>query len=208
MSASGPVISPETTSQKKGGCMSNKAVFCIADSVDQAEQIVNSLKASGFYPDDISLLFPDKNLTRDFAYEKNTKAPEGATAGAGAGGLLGGALGLLVGIGALTIPGVGPFIAAGPVLAALSGAAVGGAVGGLAGALIGMGIPEIEAKLYESRIKSGKILISVHTENPDEITKAKGILEALKAHDITSTTEATPAKRDQASVPQERPYKV
>ena len=187
--------------------MSNKAVFCIADSVAQAEQIVDSLKASGFYPDDISLLFPDKNMTRDFAYEKNTKAPEGATAGAGAGGLLGGALGWLVGIGALTLPGVGPFIAAGPVLVALSGAAVGGAIGGIAGALIGMGIPEIEAKLYESKIQSGHILISVHTENPDEIHKARGIFDALKAHDITSTTESTPAKGDRVGVDQERPYK-
>jgi hypothetical protein len=186
--------------------MTNKAVFCIARSLDQADQIVKSLHAGGFFPGDISVLFPDKNLTRDFAHERNTKAPEGAATGAGAGGLLGGALGWIVGIGALAIPGVGPFIAAGPVLVALGGAALGGALGGIAGALIGMGIPEIEAKLYEGKIKDGNILISVHTENSDEISKAKGIFEALNAQDITSTTEATPPKRDTTAMTEERPY--
>lgn len=175
--------------------MSKKAVFCIATSLGQAERIVETLKAGGFFSDDISLLFPDKSTTRDFAHEKNTKAPEGAITGAGAGGLLGGALGWIVGIGALAIPGVGPLIAAGPVLAALSGVAVGGTLGGIAGALAGMGIPEIEAKLYEGKIKDGNVLISVHTENAQEIAKAKGLFEALEAQDIstmeTSSTHAT-----------------
>src|SRR5215471_360683 len=124
----------------------NRAVFCIASSEAQAASIVNELKATGFSASDISALFPDRGGSRDFAHERSTKAPEGATAGAGAGGLLGGGLGWLVGIGSLAIPGLGAFIAAGPILAALSGAAVGAAVGGLTGALVGMGIPEYEAK--------------------------------------------------------------
>ena len=186
--------------------MSNKGVFCIATSHDQANKIVETLKSSGFLPSDISVLFPDKSVTRDFAHEKNTKAPEGAATGAGAGGLLGGALGWIVGIGALAIPGVGPFIAAGPIMAALGGAAMGGALGGIAGGLIGMGIPELEAKLYEGKIKDGNILISVHTENADEITKAKGIFEAMNANDITSTTEATAPKIDKTAMTAEKSH--
>lgn len=186
--------------------MSNKAVFCIATTHNQANQIVESLKAGGFNPSDISVLFPDKSDTRDFAHEKNTKAPEGAAAGAGVGGLLGGALGWIVGIGALAIPGVGPFIAAGPIMAALGGAAMGGALGGIAGALIGMGIPEIEAKLYEGKIKDGNILISVHTENSAEISKAKDIFESLNAQDITSTAEATTPKGDKTVMTEETTY--
>lgn len=184
--------------------MSNKAVFCIATTHEQANQIADALKAGGFAASDISVLFPDKSVTRDFAHEKNTKAPEGAATGAGAGGLLGGALGWVVGIGALAIPGVGPFIAAGPIMAALGGAAMGGALGGIAGALIGMGIPELEAKLYEGKIKDGNILISVHTENSDEISRAKDIFHGLKAQDITSTTEATPPKSDKTAMTEER----
>src|SRR5580765_2911575 len=138
--------------------MSKKSVFCIATTRAQAEQIVDSLKSDGFSPNDISVLFPDKETNRDFAHEKNTKAPEGAVTGAGTGGVLGGALGWLVGIGALAIPGVGPFIAAGPIMAALAGAGVGGAMGGIAGAVVGMGIPEYEAKRYEGRVKDGGIL--------------------------------------------------
>ena len=186
--------------------MSNKAVFCIATSQIQANQIVDSLKAAAFSSGDISVLFPDKSLTRDFAHEKSTKAPEGAATGAGAGGLLGGALGWIVGIGALAIPGVGPFIAAGPIMAALSGAAVGGALGGIAGALIGMGIPEMEAKLYEGKVKDGNILISVHTENSEEISKAKGIFEAMNAHDISSTSESTPPKGGKTAQAHEQSY--
>lgn len=186
--------------------MTNKAVYCIATSHVQANQIVDTLKTAGFSATDISVLFPDKSTTRDFAHEKSTKAPEGAVTGAGAGGLLGGALGWIVGIGALAIPGVGPFIAAGPILAALSGAAVGGAIGGITGALIGMGIPELEAKLYEGKIKDGNILISVHTENSDELAKAKGIFEAMNANDISSTGEPTPPKGDKTAEAVKKTY--
>lgn len=171
--------------------MSKKSVFCIATSRPQAELIVDHLKAAGFSNNDISVLFPDKQTNRDFAHEKNTKAPEGAITGAGTGGVLGGALGWLVGIGALAIPGVGPFIAAGPIMAALSGAAIGAAAGGVAGALIGMGVPELEAKRYEGKLKQGNILISVHTENSDQISRAKEIFKQADAQDICSTGEAS-----------------
>ncbi|MGI8966209.1 MAG: DUF3341 domain-containing protein, partial [Limisphaerales bacterium] len=135
--------------------------------------------------------FPDKTGTKDFAHKQNTKAPEGATTGGVSGGLLGGALGWLVGIGALAIPGVGPFIAAGPIMAALGGAAVGGAVGGITGALIGLGIPELEAKRYEGKIKGGNVLIAVHSENSDETKRAKEIFENAGAEDISSTGESS-----------------
>src|SRR4029079_8896725 len=152
-----------------------KSVFCIAATEQQAERIVDQLKASNFSNNDISVLFPDKGTSRDFAHEKNTKAPEGAVTGAGAGGVVGGALGWIAGIGALAIPGVGPFIAAGPIMAALSGAALGATTGRLVGGLIGLGIPEIEAKRYEGRIKSGGILLSVHCDNSEWTKKAKQI---------------------------------
>jgi hypothetical protein len=170
--------------------MANKAVFGIANSMVQAERIANQLRASGFSGDDISVLFPDKTATRDFAHEQHTKAPEGAAAGAGTGGVLGGGLGWLVGIGALAIPGVGPFIAAGPIMAALAGAALGAAAGGLTGALVGLGIPEYEAKQYEGKILKGNILISVHTEDGDEVDRAKEILKREGAQDISYTGEA------------------
>jgi len=172
--------------------MSKKSVLCITSSREQAMIIVDRLKSANFSNNDISALFPDKDTTRDFAHEKNTKAPEGAMAGAGSGGLLGGALGWLAGIGALAIPGVGPFIAAGPIVAALSGAAVGATVGGIAGGLIGLGIPEFEAKRYEGKVKAGNILLSVHTENGDEITRAKKIFEEAGAQDISVTGETAP----------------
>src|SRR5664279_1402969 len=183
-----------------------KAVMCIVQNQTQANSIVGNLQNAGFSSNDISVLFPDKMGTKDFAHEHNTKAPEGAVAGAGAGGVLGVTIGLLAGIGALAIPGLGPFIAAGPLLAALSGAAAGATVGGITGALIGLGIPEIEAKRYEGKIKSGNILISVHTENSDEISKAEGIFKALNANDITSTTESTPPKGEKMAMGQERTY--
>lgn len=173
--------------------MSKKSVFCIASSTLQANQIVDGLREQGFSNNDISALFPDNEGTRDFAHEKGTKAPEGATAGAGSGALLGGALGWLAGIGALAIPGVGPFVAAGPIAAALSGAAVGGAVGGITGALIGMGIPEYEAKRYEGKVKEGGILISVHAEDSDAIDRAKQVFEQHNAQDIASASEAKPS---------------
>jgi len=167
-----------------------KAVFCIATSEFQAETIVNELKVAGFSDNDISVLFPDKTGTKDFAHEQHTKAPEAAVTGAGTLGVIGGALGWLAGIGALAIPGAGPFIAAGPIMAALSAAAVGAAVGGIAGALVGMGIPEYEAKRYEGKIKEGNILISVHSENSDEAKRARSIFEQAGAQDISTTAEA------------------
>jgi Protein of unknown function (DUF3341) len=167
-----------------------QAVFGLAKSEAQAISMVERLKAAGFSPNDISVLFPDKSGTKDFAYEQHTKAPEGAAAGAGTGGILGGALGWLVGIGALAIPGLGPFIAAGPIMAALSGAAAGAALGGLTGALIGMGIPEYEAKRYEGKVREGNILISVHTDDRDERARARRILEEAGAEDVADTAEA------------------
>jgi hypothetical protein len=167
-----------------------QAVFCLAQTEAQAIMIVNQLRAAGFSSNDISVLFPDKTGTKDFAHEQHTKVPEGAATGAGTGGVLGGALGWLVGIGALAIPGLGPFIAAGPILAALSGAAAGATLGGLTGALIGWGIPEYEAKRYEGKIKAGNMLISVHAEDRDERTRAKQIFEQAGAEDIADTEEA------------------
>jgi len=179
--------------------MSKKSVFCIATSRAQADQIVDQLKAGNFSNNDISVLFADKNTSRDFAHEKNTKAPEGAVAGAGTGGVIGGALGWIAGIGALAIPGVGPFIAAGPIMAALSGVAIGAAIGGIAGGLIGLGIPEIEAKRYEGKIKKGNVLISVHTEDSEEINRAKVIFTNARAQDICTTGEASTPKDSKAT---------
>jgi len=168
--------------------MNYKSVYAIAISEDQAKQIVDSLIQSGFSSDDISVLFPDKDTTHEFSHEKNTKAPEGAVTGAATGGVLGGSLGLLAGIGALAIPGVGPLIAAGPLLAALSGAAAGAAVGGIAGGLVGLGIPEIEAKRYQNRIAEGNILISVLAETGDDVNRAKEVLKNAGAEDISVTS--------------------
>lgn len=168
---------------------SNKAVIGLVSSQSQAESVVSELKRAGFSNNDISVLFPDKSGTRDFAHEQNTKAPEGAVAGAGAGGAIGGTLGLLAGIGALAIPGLGPFIAAGPIMAALSGAAAGAAVGGLGGALVGMGIPEVEAKQYEGKVKGGNILLSVHIEDGEQRARAKKILEGGGALDVATVGE-------------------
>jgi hypothetical protein len=174
--------------------MANKAVFGIAKSEGQAIAIANNLKLAGFSENDVSVLLPDKQGTKDFAHEQHTKAPEGATAGASGGAILGGALGWMVGIGALAIPGLGPFIAAGPIMAALAGAAGGAAVGGLTGALIGMGIPEYEAKRYEGKVKDGNILMSVHTEDGKERERAKEIFVKGGAEDISYTGEASVAK--------------
>ena len=168
-----------------------KAVFGIVKTENQAINIANQLQSAGFSPNDISVLFPDKTGTRDFAHERHTKAPEGAAAGAGSGAVLGGALGWMVGIGALAIPGLGPFIAAGPIMAALAGAGAGAAAGGLTGALVGMGIPELEAKQYEGKVKSGNILLSVHAEDAREVTRAKEILKSGGAEDISYTGEAS-----------------
>ena len=185
--------------------MAKKSVFCLAHDEEQAAIIVEDLRAAGFSNNDISVLLPDKLSTRGFAHEKGTKAPEGAVTGAGTGGVLGGVLGWLAGIGALAIPGLGPFIAAGPIMAALSGVAVGATAGGLVGAwwgwgvaggLIGMGIPEYEAKRYESRLREGKILFSVHSENSDEVRRAKEIFERAGADDIASAGEQGVKEQD------------
>jgi len=169
----------------------NTAVFGIYPSYTTVEMGVEGLKAGGFSNRDISVLLPQSAGTKDFAHEKGTKAPEGATAGAGTGVVLGGAMGWLLGVGALAIPGLGPFIAAGPIMAALAGAGVGGAVGGITGALIGMGIPEYEAKRYEGRVKDGGILLSVHCDSSESIRRAKQILERSGAQDVSSSGEAS-----------------
>jgi hypothetical protein len=168
----------------------NTAAFGIYSTRSSVENAVDTLRAEGFRNTDISVLFPHNEGSKDFAHEKNTKAPEGAATGAGAGAVVGGGLGWLVGIGALAIPGLGPFIAAGPIMAALAGAGVGGAVGGLTGALVGMGIPEYEAKRYEGRVKNGGILLSVHCDDSAWTKKGKEILERTGAEDVSSTGEA------------------
>lgn len=168
---------------------SNTAVYGIYSSRAAAERGADALIAAGYRSADISVLMPDQQSTREFAHEKNTKAPEGATTGAVAGGAIGGTIGLLAGIGALAIPGVGPLIAAGPIMAVLAGAGAGGAVGTLVGALIGMGIPEYEAKRYEGRVKNGGILLSVHCDNSEWVDKAKDILKETGAEDVSSAGE-------------------
>jgi hypothetical protein len=167
----------------------NTAVFGIFKTRTEAERAVDTLLSAGFLNSNVSVLMPDKQSTREFASEKNTKAPEGATTGAVAGGALGGTLGLLAGIGALAIPGLGPFIAAGPIVGTLAGAGAGGAVGTLVGALVGMGIPEYEAKRYEGHVKDGGILLSVHCDTSDQIDRAKEILKRTGADDIASAGE-------------------
>jgi hypothetical protein len=168
----------------------NTAVFGIYPTYASVERGVDGLKVGGFRNTDISVLFPENVGTKDFAHEKGTKAPEGATTGGVTGGVVGGALGWLVGIGSLAIPGLGPFIAAGPIVAALAGVGAGAAIGGLVGALVGMGIPEYEAKRYEGRVKSGGILLSVHADSSEWTKRAEEILERTGAEDISSTSEA------------------
>jgi hypothetical protein len=181
----------------------NTAVFGIYATRAQAEETVDALRTAGFRNSDISALLPDNVGTKDFAHEKNTKAPEGTATGATTGGLLGGALGWLAGIGSLAIPGVGPLIAAGPIMGALAGVGVGGAVGGVIGALVGMGMPEYEAKRYEGRVKNGGILLSVHCDNSDWVKRAKEILKETGAEDMSSTGEAS-ADFDKGDKPRTR----
>jgi hypothetical protein len=166
-----------------------RAIICIAKSGDEADHILSELMASHFSNNDISILFPDKTGFRDMGHERHSKAPEGAAAGAGTGGLVGGAVGLLVGMGMVAIPGLGPFLAAGPIMAALSGAAVGATVGGVAGILVGLGIPEIEARQYEGRLKDGNILISVHSESAVEQERVRRIFDKGGAGSISTTSE-------------------
>src|ERR1700689_1589086 len=163
------------------------SVFGIYTTRESVERAVDTFLKSGFTTSDVSVLLPENLGGKPLATHKDTKAPEGATAGGGAGAVVGGTLGLLAGIGALAIPGLGPFIAAGPIMAALAGVGVGGAVGGVTGALGGLGIPEYEAKRYEGHLKKGGILISVHCDTAQEITRAKDILKSMGAEDISST---------------------
>jgi len=167
----------------------NTAAFAIFRDRSAAEAAVDRLTAAGFSNQDVSVLMSDKHGTKDFATEKNTKAPEGTATGVGVGGTVGGTLGLLAGIGALAIPGVGPLIAAGPIMATLAGVGVGGAVGGVVGALVGMGIPEYEAKRYEGRVNDGGILLSVHCDSSDEISRAKDVLRSAGGDDVASSGE-------------------
>jgi hypothetical protein len=182
----------------------NTAAFGIYSNREQVEDGIQALRNNGFRTEDISILFSENEGTKDFAHVKATKAPEGASAGAAGGAVLGGVLGWLAGIGAIAIPGVGPFIAAGPLMAALAGAGVGGTVGGITGSLVGMGIPEYEAKRYEGRVRKGGYLLSVHCDDSEWARKAKDILQQTGAEDISSSGEATadfartdkPARRD------------
>ena len=169
----------------------NTAVFGIYRTREGAERGVDELLANGFRNEDISVLLPENEGTKDFAHKKETKAPEGTATGATAGAVVGGTLGLLAGVGALAIPGLGPFIAAGPIMGALAGVGTGGVVGGIVGALIGMGIPEYEAKRYEGMVREGGILLSAHCDNSDWVKRGKDILERTGAHDISSAGEAS-----------------
>lgn len=168
--------------------MSKKSVFCIAKSHSQAERIVENLQGGGFPASEISVLLPADEGKHDIGHVKATKAPEGATTGAVTGGVTGGVIGLLAGIGALAIPGVGPLIAAGPIMAALSGAAIGGTTGGIVGGLVGLGIPEIEAKRYEEKLKQGNYLISVYAHDEKQEGNAKDFFRAADADDITASS--------------------
>lgn len=168
----------------------NTAVFGIFRDRTHAEEAADALRWAGFRNSDVSALLPDNVGTKDLAHEKNSKAPEGAATGGASGGVLGGALGWLAGVGVLAIPGMGPFIAAGPIMAALAGAGAGGTIGGLVGALVGMGIPEYEARRYDGRVRGGCILLSVHCDDAAWVKRAKDILQDSGADDIASTGEA------------------
>ena len=175
--------------------MSKTSVLCITKSRGHAERIIDRLTSAGFPHSEISVLMPETDSRHDIGHVKNTTAPEGTATGAATGGVAGGVIGLLAGIGALAIPGVGPLIAAGPIMAALSGAAVGAATGGIVGGLIGLGIPEVEAKIYEEKLKTGNYLISVHAHDGDEVDRAEEIYKAEKAEDISTTGQvAAPAR--------------
>jgi hypothetical protein len=178
----------------------NTAVFGIYSSSEHAERAVDTLIAAGFPSAAISVLLADTRSTKEFAHHKDTKAPEGATAGVTTGGAIGGTLGVLAGIGALAIPGVGPLIAAGPIMAGLAGLGIGGAVGGIVGALVGMGIPEYEAKRYEGHVKNGGTLLSVHCDTSDQVSKAKDLLKSSGATDIASTGESAGEKKASSRV--------
>jgi uncharacterized membrane protein len=179
-----------------------KVVLCIVPGHQQALTLVDDLKAANVSNKDISVLMSDKASATEFAKETQTKTPEaGAKTGAKAGGLLGGSLGLLVGLGALTIPGVGPFIAAGPLMGALSGTALGAAVGGITGSLVGLGITEMEAKRYEGKLKAGSVLVSVHAVDSDQAQRVKDVFQRAKAEDISVSTEVSAKDEKSSSKP-------
>lgn len=182
----------------------NKAVYGLVGSREEAERVLGALTQAGFLASDVSVLFPDTRGTHDFAHEKHTKAPEGAIAGVGAGSVVGGTLGLLAGLGAIAIPGIGPFLAAGPILSLLSGAAAGAAVGGIVGALVGIGIPEIEAKQYAGKIKDGNVLLSVHTANADATDRAKNILYGCAVRNVAVAGERSVGHQDEKKRPDVR----
>ena len=179
--------------------MSKTAVICITKSRLHAERIIGRLAAAGFPYSEISVLMPETDSNHDIGHVKATKAPEGTAAGAATGGVAGGVLGLLAGIGSLAIPGVGPLIAAGPIMAALSGAAVGAAAGGVVGGLIGLGIPEIEAKIYDAKLKAGNYLVSVHAHDGNEVDRAQEIYKAEDAEDICTTSQASTPQNEKDS---------
>lgn len=183
----------------------SRAVFGIISTPAQTERAVNLLLEAGFSSQDVSVLMPDHESTRAFAHQRDTKAPEGVTAGATTGGVIGGTLGVLAGLGSLAIPGIGPLIAAGPLLAGLAGLGAGGAVGGLIGALVGMGIPEYEAKRYEGHVKKGGALLSVHCETPGEVLRAKEVLKSIGAVDIASAGESAATDPAKVREPPPRP---
>lgn len=188
--------------------MKNIAVFGLYKTQLQVEEAVENLKVAGFRSTDISVLLPENAGSKDLGHEKHTKAPEGAATGATSGAVLGGTLGWLLGIGALAIPGIGPFLAAGPIVAALAGVGAVGALGGITGALVGAGMPEYEAVRYEGRIKHGGILLSVHCDNEDYVKRAKDLLQQSGAEDVASSSEASadyaasdkPTPRSRASI--------
>lgn len=169
--------------------MSHKMIFCSFPDDVVAEAVLLKLQGSGISSDQVSVIFPERGKVKNYVLEKHSKAPEGAAAGGGTGGVVGGILGWLVGIGSLAIPGVGPFIAAGPILAALSGSALGAAVGGLIGSLVGMGVSEVEAKKYEQQLKAGHVLIAAQAKNEDEVRKVRQIFTDSGGRDITETSE-------------------
>jgi hypothetical protein len=178
----------------------NRSVFGIYLTRSEVESAVSALRDAGFSSSDISVLLPENLGSKELVTDKGTKAPEGAAVGVGSGAAVGGALGWLVGVGALAIPGIGPVIAAGPIVATLAGIGVGSALGGFAGVLIGVGIPEYEAKRYEGRILKGGILLAVHCETPEQIKRAKGIMEITGAEDVASSAGASADKTTAASV--------
>ena len=185
--------------------MSKTSVICITKTRVQTERIIDRLVASGFAHSAISVLMPETDSRHDIGHVKATKAPEGTATGAATGGVAGGVIGLLAGIGALAIPGVGPLIAAGPIMAALSGAAVGAATGGVVGGLIGLGIPELEAKIYEGKLKTGNYLVSVHAHDGKEVDRAKAIYKSENAEDISTTSQASTPEASKAAEYATRP---